>query len=72
MLLGAEVTVATHQGKALLTIPPRTPPGQTICIPHMGKRYGHHKGDHWVTLSITLPHSLTEEQQALIRLWQRR
>ncbi len=71
-LVGGDFDVATHQGKASLTIPSLTQPGTRLRMAGMGKRYGHLRGDHWVTLTITLPKTLTEEQNALIKLWQQR
>jgi curved DNA-binding protein len=67
-LVGGEVNVSTLTTDVLLTIPAGTQPGQTFRLkgrgmPKLGKAGEH--GDLLVKAKVTIPRSLTKEQQAL-------
>ena len=66
--LGTTVTVPTLDGQVTLKVPPGTPPGKTFRVkgrgvPSSGK---HAAGDLLVTIDVTVPAKLTEEQRAVV------
>ncbi len=66
--LGAKVAVPTLRGKAHLTVPPGTQPGQQFRLRGMGvpPLGGGPKGDQIVRVQVEVPTHLTPEQRALI------
>ncbi len=70
-LLGARVEVPTIEGKNVaLKVPPGTQPGTRMRLRGRGmpvmKRDSDQRGDAYVELSVELPQTLTEEQQAMV------
>lgn len=66
--LGAKVTVETIEGALTMKIPAGTQPGEVFRIkgkgvPHLG-RYG--RGDHLVTVTLSVPKKLSSEQKKII------
>ena len=64
--LGAEVTVPTLDGKVKLRIPPGTPSGKTFRVRGKGVTTTKTTGDLLVTVEITVPTKLTDEQRQLL------
>lgn len=68
-LLGGKTEVATIHGRLSVTIPPETANGKTIRLKEQGmpvyKKDG--KGDLYVTLQVSLPQQLSEEEKELFR-----
>jgi len=66
--LGARVTVPTLKGKARLTVPPGTQPGQQFRLRGLGMPSlgGGPKGDQIVRVQVEVPAHLTPEQRDLI------
>ncbi|RMH04765.1 MAG: J domain-containing protein [Nitrospirae bacterium] len=64
--LGAEVTVPTLEGPVRMKVPPGSTSGRTLRLKGKGlpDRAGR-RGDQYVKLEVTLPTSLTEEEQRL-------
>ncbi|MDE3086934.1 MAG: molecular chaperone DnaJ [Acidobacteriota bacterium] len=66
--LGTTVTVPTLEGQVTLRIPPGTPPGKTFRVKGRGVpshgRSG--PGDLLVTVDLTVPATLTDEQRAAV------
>ena len=66
--LGAKVRVATVQGNAEVRIPPGTQSGDKLRLRGRGVVAADgRKGDHVVTVHITTPKNLTDEQKELLR-----
>ncbi len=68
-LLGTTITVPTMEGEKQLKIPAGVSPGTKRRIRGYGfpRMNGNDKGDLYVTINITFPSSLTEQQQGLIQ-----
>lgn len=67
-LIGAEVTVPTLKGRVSLRIPPETQNGRTIRLAGQGmSRSGGGAGDMYVTVKVTLPTRLSEEEKEYIK-----
>ncbi len=66
--LGTTVTVPTLEGQVSLRVPPGTAPGKTFRVKGRGvPSHGRHAvGDLLVTVDVTVPASLTDEQRRLI------
>lgn len=65
--LGADITVPTLEGTVKLRIPPGTPHGKTFRVAKRGVADNKgNVGDLLVAVEITVPGSLTEEQQKLL------
>lgn len=65
--LGAEIDVPTLDGKVRLRIPPGTPAGKTFRVRDRGVEDAKgHKGDLLVTVEVTVPVDVTDEQRALL------
>jgi molecular chaperone DnaJ len=66
--LGAEIDVPTLDGKVRLRIPPGTQTGKTLRVREHGIEDAKGtKGDLLVTVSVTVPESLTEEGKELLQ-----
>ena len=66
--LGARVRVPTVNGEVALRIPPGTQPGTTLRLRGRGVTSADGGvGDHYVTIRVTTPENLTQEQQELLR-----
>jgi len=65
--LGAKIQVPTPKGKINLTVPPGTSSGKIFRLKDLGLGSGEKKGSFLVTLNITLPASLTEEENNLYK-----
>ena len=68
-LLGAEVLVPTLKGRVTLRIPPETQNGRVIRLAGQGlpRLGGSGHGDMYVTVKVTLPTKLSDEEKAGIR-----
>jgi molecular chaperone DnaJ len=66
--LGAEVSVPTLEGSAIVKIRPGTQPGEVIKLKGKGmpRFRGHGKGDLLVRVGISVPEKLTSQQRALL------
>ncbi len=66
--LGTTLEVPTVWGTATLSINPGTQPGTTIRIPGHGLPTpdGHRRGDHYVHITLYVPHELTPEERKLL------
>jgi curved DNA-binding protein len=68
-VLGGEVSVPTPDGPVRLKIPPHSQPGKKLRLKGRGLPTGKEgRGDFYVQLAVTLPHTLTPEQRAA---WER-
>jgi molecular chaperone DnaJ len=66
-ILGTTRDVPTFWGPASLRIPPGVQPGSTLRLAGMGvQRPDGTKGDHLVTLRVTIPKDLSPEQKKLV------
>ena len=67
--LGTSVTLETLDGEEQLEIRPGAQPGQVITLPARGVPHlrAHGRGNLYVHLSVTIPHRLDSEQEALLR-----
>jgi molecular chaperone DnaJ len=68
--LGAEITVPTVDGEAVLQVPPGTPSGRIIDLPEKGAprpggRRG--RGDQRIMVLVQVPTKLSQEEDKLIR-----
>lgn len=61
--LGASVEIATLEGKITIKIPAGTQPGEVFRLRGKGMStlHGHHKGDHMVTIQVTIPKKLSRK-----------
>lgn len=69
-LLGGETVVETMSGNVVLTVPPGTQPGQAFRLAGRGMpllKKPQQYGDQFVRIKVTLPRSLSEEQQKLVQ-----
>lgn len=64
-VLGGKVEVPLLEGKAEMTIPPGTQPGQHFRLAGQGLSDGVHQGDLIVTIRVEIPRQLTDEQRRL-------
>ena len=66
--LGARVRVSTVKGDANVTVPPGTQPGDRLRLRGRGITSSDGRsGDHYVTVRVTTPRNLTDEQKDLLR-----
>jgi molecular chaperone DnaJ len=66
-MLGTRVRVRTIHGKKVeLRIPPGTQGGTRFRLKEQGIRQGDRVGDQYVTIEITVPEDLSEEERALV------
>ncbi|UCG86958.1 MAG: molecular chaperone DnaJ [Gemmatimonadota bacterium] len=66
--LGTKLQVRTiHGQKVVLRIPPATQPGRKLRIRGQGIERNGRKGDQFVEIAVTIPESLTPEQQELLK-----
>ena len=68
--MGATVEVPTlDKGKAELSIPAGTQPGETIRMKDLGipRMDGHGRGHQYVRIKLVVPKKLTTEQKELLR-----
>ena len=67
-VLGTRVRVRTVQGEAVVRVPAGTQPGDRLRLRGRGiVAADGGKGDHYVTMRVTTPRNLTEEQKDLLR-----
>jgi molecular chaperone DnaJ len=67
-LLGTSIRVRTVDGKkVVLRVPPGTQPGRKFRIKGQGVERTGQRGDQLVQIKVTLPESLTPEQQELVK-----
>ncbi len=68
-MLGAEIDVPTLDGKVKFAIPEGTQHGETFRLRGKGIPYfrSSGRGDQYVTVSVTIPKSLTSEQRELVK-----
>jgi molecular chaperone DnaJ len=64
--LGAEIDVPTLDGKVRLRIPAGTPTGKTFRVRDRGVTTAKRVGDLLVTVEVTVPKSLNDEEVALL------
>ena len=64
-VLGGKIDVPLLEGKAEMTIPPGTQPGQLFRLPGQGLSDGARRGDLIVTVQISIPRTLTENERRL-------
>jgi curved DNA-binding protein len=66
--LGAEVEIPTLEGRVTMKVPPGTPSGQKLRLAGKGlPRPGGGAGDLYAVLSVTVPATLTEREEALFQ-----
>ncbi len=64
--LGAKIEVPTLDGLVKMTLPPGTPGGKRFRLRGKGlPRIGGEQGDLYVTIQITVPHTLTPKEREL-------
>lgn len=68
--LGAEIEVPTLEGSVRLRIPAGTASGKTFRVSGRGVETSKGRGDLLVTVEVTVPKNLTEEQRALLEKFQ--
>jgi molecular chaperone DnaJ len=67
-MLGTSIRVRTVDGKkVMLRIPPGTQPGRKFRIKGQGVERNGRRGDQLVQIKVTLPETLTPEQQELVK-----
>ncbi len=64
--LGADINVPTLDGKVRLRIPPGTPSGKTFRVAGKGVESSKETGDLLVTVEVTVPDNLTDDERALL------
>jgi molecular chaperone DnaJ len=64
-VLGGKTEVPLVEGKAEMTIPPGTQPGQHFRLKGQGLSDGRQQGDLIVTIQVTIPRQLSEEERRL-------
>ncbi len=71
--LGTRVTIPTLKGTQEMVIPPGTQPGEVIRLKAEGVPYprGGRRGDLLLEVQVTIPRSLTPQQQRLLEEWAR-
>ncbi len=67
---GCKKNVKTLTRTVALTIPPGTQPGANMRLKGMGLAVGEKSGDHYVTINVTIPKTLTEQQEKLLDDWE--
>jgi len=66
--LGTRKKVATVHGQAMVRVPPGTQSGTRLRLKKRGVTSPDgHTGDHYVTVKVTTPRNLTDEQKELLR-----
>ena len=68
-ILGAKVTVNSLSRTVAVTIPPGTQPGTRLRLKGLGLSVGDQSGDLYVTVDISIPTELTDEQRRLLEEW---
>jgi DnaJ-class molecular chaperone len=64
-VLGGKAEVPLVEGKAEMTIPPGTQPGQLFRLAGQGLSDGVRRGDLIVTVQVKIPRQLTDEERQL-------
>jgi len=67
---GCKKNVKTLARTVSLTIPPGTQPGTKMRLKGMGLAVGDKTGDQYVEIKVTIPTTLTENQQRLLDEWE--
>ncbi len=62
-ILGTKIDVRTLSKTVTLSVPAGTQPGTKLRLKEMGLDVGGKTGDHYVTINVTIPKSLTDEQR---------
>ncbi len=70
--LGATIEVPTLEGTTRIRIPPGTPGGKTFRVRGRGVETADGKGDLLVTVEVTVPRELTDEQRELLQAFAER
>ena len=70
-ILGGRIRVRTIDGKVELKIPPGTQPGTTFRIRGKGVSFNGKRGDQLITIKVTIPKHISEEQKSLIEKFAR-
>lgn len=70
--LGTTTTINTLNGSQEITIPPGTQPGEEISLPDLGfpARSGRGRGEHRVTVNVTVPKKLSRKQKKILEDFQ--
>lgn len=66
-ILGTSTEVNTMNGRIKMTIPELTPSGKVFRLKEQGIQSGKSKGDHFVTVKITMPDTLSAEEKELYK-----
>jgi molecular chaperone DnaJ len=69
-ILGASIQTPVVDGEVTIKVPPGTQPGQVMRLKGNGApRLGNPdvRGDHYVTMNVEIPKSLSKEEQALVQ-----
>ncbi|MGE0199858.1 MAG: DnaJ C-terminal domain-containing protein [Candidatus Melainabacteria bacterium] len=64
-VLGSPVAVPTLNGSVTMTIPAGTSSGQVFRLRNQGAKGGNSQGDHYVTIRITVPETLSTREREL-------
>jgi molecular chaperone DnaJ len=64
-VLGAEIDIPTLHGIVKMTIPPGTQPGRVLRLKERGVHSGTGNGDHFVTITLTVPNNLSSREKEL-------
>lgn len=67
---GCKTNVKTLTRTVSLTVPPGTQPGAKMRLKGMGLKVGEVSGDLYVEIRVTIPKTLTENQQRLLEEWE--
>ncbi|MDF1543887.1 MAG: DnaJ C-terminal domain-containing protein [bacterium] len=68
-ILGTKVQVETLTQKISLTLPPGTQPGTKMRLKGQGLAVGKKQGDMFVTINVSIPSTITEEQKKILEGW---
>jgi len=65
-ILGTKISVGTVQGTVKLTVPQGTQPSSVLKLTGKGVAQGARKGDHLVTIKVSMPTKISEEEKKLL------
>lgn len=67
--LGTELTIDTLEGKKTVPVPAGTQPGEVLTLPRLGfpALQGSARGDHRVTVRVSVPRRLSRQQKKLLQ-----
>jgi molecular chaperone DnaJ len=66
-VLGTEIDIVTLNGPVKMTVPAGTQPGRVFRLKGRGLQSGGETGDHFVTVTLTIPDKLTPREHELYR-----